>query len=250
VDAEILLVDEALAVGDSAFQFKCLQRLEEMLASGVTILLVTHDIQLVKSYCNRAIYLKKGHVAFDGDCEPAAERYLTEVRDAEARQRQQHIAQKGGSGTSMRFGSDRGSIQGVRIGSGLEERAYFRCGERVWVRLAAQVSPEVRAATLVLQVRDLRGQAIYSLSSRVVHGPITPAADGTMRAEFGFDCELRDGDYSIIVALHEAVPPDRDLLIEKLVSAVLFQVLPSEPRIVGICNLGGSFAVLDTTPHD
>lgn len=76
VDADVLIVDEALAVGDAAFQFKCLNRLEELLLKGITILLVSHDIQLIKSYCSRAIYLSKGRVIFDGDCETATELYL------------------------------------------------------------------------------------------------------------------------------------------------------------------------------
>src|SRR5271170_3493027 len=53
VDASILVVDEALSVGDVAFQFKCLHHLESLLERGVTILLVSHDVQLVKGYCTR-----------------------------------------------------------------------------------------------------------------------------------------------------------------------------------------------------
>ncbi|MEN1361630.1 hypothetical protein AAIH09_33495, partial [Pseudomonas aeruginosa] len=70
------------------FQFKCLNRLEELLLKGITILLVSHDIQLIKSYCSRAIYLSKGRVIFDGDCETATELYLRdsiETQRAEVR---------------------------------------------------------------------------------------------------------------------------------------------------------------------
>ena len=241
VDAELLLVDEALAVGDSAFQFKCLQRLEELLATGVTILLVTHDIQLVKSYCNRAVYLKQGRVAFDGECEPATEQYLLEVRSAEAQHRQQRIDEKGSSGTSLRFGSDRGAIRSVRLGCGDQERTDFTRGQRIWVRIDAHVTPAVKAATLLFQVRDLRGQTLYGLSSQFVKCPVIPDHDGTVRGEFGFDCNLQHGAYSVIVRLAEVLSPTTDGLIEKLVNAQIFEVLPSDRQIMGVCDLNGSF---------
>ena len=241
VDAELLLVDEALAVGDSAFQFKCLHRLEELLATGVTILLVTHDIQLVKSYCNRAVYLKQGRIDFDGECEPATEKYLMDVRGAEAQQRQQQIAEKGSSGTSLRFGSDRGSIRNVRIGCGDQERSDFSDGQRIWVRIEAHVIPVVKAATLLFQVRDLRGQTIYGLSSQYMKCSVIPDHDGVVRGEFTFDCNLQQGAYSIIVRLAEALSPTADALIEKLVNAAIFEVVRDGPQILGVCDLNGSF---------
>ena len=241
VDAELLLVDEALAVGDSAFQFKCLHRLEELLATGVTILLVTHDIQLVRSYCNRAIYLKQGRIEFNGDCEEAAERYLAEARDAEARQRNSRIAEKGSSGTSLRFGNDRGSIRNVQIGCADQERSDFSSQQRIWIRIEAHVTPVVKAATLLFQVRDLRGQTLYGLCSQFVNCSIIPAADGTVRGEFSFDCNLQGGVYSIIVRLAEALSPTTDVLIEKLVNAAIFEVVRTGPQILGVCDLNGSF---------
>src|SRR5581483_1050890 len=80
VDADVLVVDEALSVGDVAFQFKCLHHLEGLLAKGVTILLVSHDIQLVKGYCTRAVYLKNNRVEFLGDCETATELFIKDMR--------------------------------------------------------------------------------------------------------------------------------------------------------------------------
>src|SRR5277367_763528 len=84
VDAEVLVVDEALSVGDVAFQFKCLHHLESLLERGVTILLVSHDVQLVKGYCTRAIYLKNNAMEYYGDCETATEMYLKDMRAQKA----------------------------------------------------------------------------------------------------------------------------------------------------------------------
>ena len=70
LDPDVLIVDEALAVGDIFFQQKCFARLKKLTSQGTTILFVSHDIALVKSLCSRAVYLKEGKLAAFG---PAAE---------------------------------------------------------------------------------------------------------------------------------------------------------------------------------
>jgi ABC-type polysaccharide/polyol phosphate transport system ATPase subunit len=76
VQPEILIVDEALAVGDIAFQRKCFRRIEEMRSDGLTLLLVTHDPGLVRQLCSRALVLNRGEVAGWGDAGEMADRYL------------------------------------------------------------------------------------------------------------------------------------------------------------------------------
>jgi lipopolysaccharide transport system ATP-binding protein len=66
VDPEILIIDEALSVGDIFFQTKCMRMMHDMMNRGVSVLFVTHDTNTVKSFCDRAVYLENGHqVAFD-----------------------------------------------------------------------------------------------------------------------------------------------------------------------------------------
>ena len=71
VDPDILIVDEILAVGDFAFAQKCLSRLHQFREAGKTILFVTHSLQQVLDYCDRAIVLQSGSVAFDGKTDEA-----------------------------------------------------------------------------------------------------------------------------------------------------------------------------------
>jgi len=73
---DVLLIDEALAVGDAAFQRKCYARLEELHRGGCTILLVIHDLESVGRFCQRAIWLHRGRVAADGPVTETIERYL------------------------------------------------------------------------------------------------------------------------------------------------------------------------------
>lgn len=67
VDPEILLVDEILAVGDEQFQKKCLKRMTEFKKRGTTIIFVSHNLEIIKTFCTRAIYLKEGEVIYDGE---------------------------------------------------------------------------------------------------------------------------------------------------------------------------------------
>lgn len=73
---EILLIDEILAVGDSKFQQKCLNKMEEFKKQGVTIVFVSHSMEQIKSFCNRVIWLKEGKVKWDGDVNEGIARYL------------------------------------------------------------------------------------------------------------------------------------------------------------------------------
>lgn len=78
VDAEILLIDEILAVGDQHFQDKCFAKLEELSKSNKTIVIVSHNLESIKQLCNRAIWLKDGEIAMDGNCEDVVNSYLKE----------------------------------------------------------------------------------------------------------------------------------------------------------------------------
>ncbi|MBU5363119.1 ABC transporter ATP-binding protein [Enterococcus raffinosus] len=75
VDPDILIVDEALAVGDTEFQLKCMEKFTEFRQKGKTILFVSHDIHAVRRFCDRVYWLQKGKVIEEGDTLPVTEKY-------------------------------------------------------------------------------------------------------------------------------------------------------------------------------
>ena len=77
---DILIVDEALAVGDAAFQAKCMARMNQIMKSGATVLFVTHDMNTVKRLCQRCIYLEHGKKIMEGPAEELADVYLKRIR--------------------------------------------------------------------------------------------------------------------------------------------------------------------------
>ena len=78
VEADILLIDEILAVGDQHFQDKCFAKLEELAKSNITIVIVSHSLEAIKKLCNRGIWINKGEVAMDGECDKVIDAYLKE----------------------------------------------------------------------------------------------------------------------------------------------------------------------------
>lgn len=81
IEPEILIVDEALSVGDKAFRVKCNDKINEIVASGVTFLFVTHSTNVAKDFCNRGIVMKSGKFIYDGDIDSAAEFYEEMVQE-------------------------------------------------------------------------------------------------------------------------------------------------------------------------
>lgn len=75
VDADILLIDEILAVGDQHFQEKCFKKLQELKDRNVTIVMVSHDLDAIKKLCDRAIWIYDGEVRSDGECSKIIEEY-------------------------------------------------------------------------------------------------------------------------------------------------------------------------------
>lgn len=77
-DPEVFLVDEILAVGDEPFQRKCLDKIKELSAAGKTLVVVSHDLELVSRICDRGVVLRHGNVVFDGPIHDAVARLRTE----------------------------------------------------------------------------------------------------------------------------------------------------------------------------
>ncbi len=83
LDADILLIDEVLAVGDEAFQAKCMARIDERIAAGTTVVFVSHDASAIERVCERVVVLEAGRVRFDGPTVEAIAFYRTLIGNAE-----------------------------------------------------------------------------------------------------------------------------------------------------------------------
>lgn len=241
VDADIVIVDEALAVGDAQFQFKCLSRLDQLLERGVTIVLVSHDLQLIKAYCNRVIYLKEGLVQFDGDCETGCELYL---RDTTPAIRPPLVGALEVRQDSLAFGNGHGRIQSAAfVGEGAE-RGYFISGERVGLEVSVQLLELVHCPRITLVLRDVRGYNLYAVNNSQLGLVLAPGDDGLIRVRFSFVADLQDGDYALTLRLDDALSERVQVLLDKRVGAVSFRVESPQKCFDAVVNLHGSVEVL------
>jgi lipopolysaccharide transport system ATP-binding protein len=243
VNPDILVIDEALAVGDAAFQQKCLQQLTDLRENGTTVLLVTHDIMLTRNYCNRVAYLDSGTVKQIGDPEMVGEVYLKDLFSMQqARCDGAQIEWRAANGRAG-FGTTRGRIIGIQIRGKHSYGNVFRAGEKATVTITARVSEDVRTPELVFQVRDARGYVLYGIRS----APDKLSwqkfdGDVLITATLEFMVELGEGDYGITIGLNDRHGETLYTLLDKVVSIVILSVSQDQQdKFHGCINLHGTW---------
>ena len=215
VDPEILLVDEALAVGDLVFQHRCIHRMRQLRDAGKTIVLVTHDLQAVTSYCSRAILLDGGHKLYEGTPETVVQRYQALVARREAQLGDGPVQNAASPGTHLpvvrtipyihnRYGEGAAEIIGIILLSSDGEvlnsvPAGGECSLLVSVRFKQKVTDPIVGFT----VRDRLGNELTSSNTSYegIHLP-EAQADQIYTVAFRFRVPpLRPGSYTISPAV-------------------------------------------------
>ena len=200
VDPEVFIVDEALAAGDAAFVAKALKRIKEICESGATVLFVTHSTDLVRRLCQRAIYLKDGAIALDGD--PGS---VTGVYDAEC------LAVDAGSIQSTERGARSGNgpmiIEAIDV-IGADGRPVSVVQQHAQVRVRVTTRTEVSVKNPIVWLKLSRADGVLAtswLSSEPQLVATGEFAAGTSQFDFVIDdLLLGDGDFDLTVALFPA----------------------------------------------
>jgi len=218
-DPEILVIDEALSVGDFFFQQKCLGYIRALLDKGVTLVFVSHDMGTVRDLCRRAVYLRDGRVAFAGETSLAIHEYLAERGGAAdtAFARAGEAADTAELDAIIRDGlwhaaagrDGDGRIIAVAICDGQGKPATsFRMGESMRIRVAYR--PALSAPTHVTAViRNKYDQVVTSIGSAQLN--VTPPAPGEGQPaifEMELALPLEAGNYSVMVALAHLMGPN------------------------------------------
>ncbi len=144
VDADILLIDEILAVGDQHFQEKCFKRLEELKNSDKTIVIVSHSLDVVKSLCNRAIWIYKGNLKLDGDPYYVIEKYLQQLAIDHKKEREKLIQEGKDKYKGTLFVETPKDFQTVKKGTILDIGGWSLCDDDMYT-LEVSVNGEMIA---------------------------------------------------------------------------------------------------------
>jgi ABC-2 type transport system ATP-binding protein len=194
VDPEVLLVDEVLAVGDEAFQRKCLDRIKQFQRDGRTILLVTHAPDLVRQICNEVAVLDQGQLVTMG--EPAdAVRIFRETLAARGQALPEELA-RGPHATATGL-----SITEVRIEHPTSD-PFVRSGEPLSVVIAVDTDDSLDDVVVSLNLHDQNGTFVHGTNTAILDVPVgTVAGPTTFRFDIGA-VHLLDGSYDLAVGAH------------------------------------------------
>jgi ABC-type polysaccharide/polyol phosphate transport system ATPase subunit len=196
-DADILLLDEVMAVGDAQFQLKCIEAFTALKQAGRTIVLVSHDLNAVQRFCDRVFWLDRGRVVMQGDGTDVVQAYLMTMQKIGLEVGSFERGEAAGS----RWGDGRLRISRAELeGEDGRPVTRVRAGERLVVRLEATASGPCPQPVLGMIVW-LGGQAIYSINSALLGVQMDALEAGDHCAvELSFVAGLINGQYTMTLA--------------------------------------------------
>lgn len=239
IDPEILITDEVLAVGDEAFQKKCIRRMEGFLEQGRSMLFCSHSMYHIRKLCQKAIWLEHGQVRAIGDAAEVANAYEDYVREREAFvQQQEEVAKIAARATpvsanpSSEDSSVYSRLKEVQVvNSNGQETSVFFMGDTVRIHIVAETADDLAPVVAIGLVRNDK-TAIYGIFSDI--DKVAPRRIGVQLFEIRYemlDLALLPGSYTFRV--HVLDPPglrmfdtiEKDFLVR------------GDTRELGICRM-------------
>ncbi len=230
VDPEILIVDEALAVGDAVFANRCVRKFQELRERKVTVLFVSHDLGLVKQISDRAVFLLHGRIAAEGSPLDVVNRYIGLVLAKEEAQQRADTRVR----SSFRHGDGSSEILSVEILNARGEPVAAVCGgENITVRVRSRFHRPRSNPMVGILIRTRIGMEVYGTNTgieRVNLGELQPGDE--LEVNFRLACWLTPQQYTLTVATQDADGSSHDWLDD----AIAFDVVDARAA-AGVANL-------------
>lgn len=211
IEPDVLLVDEVLAVGDMAFQQKCLDRIAQFKQAGCTILLVSHDVAMVRKLCDEVLWLRKGQVVAYGPADIVTDQYTNEMSSETQRRtpKVQMAAQSSQNQKNLRinenrFGSLEMEIAGVRlIDSANAEVHQLDSGQSLSVHIDYSAPQPIPSPVFGVSISQEDGQVCYDTNTAAAKFPLpTLTGDGQLCLNIE-RLDLSSGKYYVDVGVYE-----------------------------------------------
>jgi lipopolysaccharide transport system ATP-binding protein len=199
---DLLIVDEALSVGDSYFQHKSFDRIREFRNHGCSLLIVSHDRSAVQALCDRAILLEKGSMIKDGDPEEVMDFYNALIAEKENQKVEilQHISGK----VQTISGTGEATLASIQLLNSEKKAIEFvDVGESVELVVRVQVNADIPQLVLGYIIKDRLGQSVFGTNTWHTNQVFMAVKAGsTIEYRVTFAMNLGPGSYSIAIALH------------------------------------------------
>lgn len=201
VRPDVLIVDEALSVGDTYFQHKSFDRIREFRKRGTTLLLVSHDKQAIQSICDRAILLNAGRLAMEGAPEAVMDYYNALLADHQNQTVKQELREDGKTQTIS--GTGEATVIDIAL---LDEQGQrlevVDVGQRVTLRIDVQTHADIGRLVLGYGIKDRLGQVVYGTNTDLKKKALENLlANKRVRFNIEFPANLGPGTYSVQTAL-------------------------------------------------
>lgn len=247
VDPDILIIDEALAVGDAVFQHRCLRRLKELHERGTTVLFVSHDAAAVRALCSRALLLKAGTLMADGRPADVLNQYQKIIMEREqaydadtaSTTQPDFVAEELSRPLdySYRHGNGSAEIFGGTLKDATDRELHIvESGEAVSLRIVARFLRDVEDPVIGFLIRNRHGIHVYGTNTKEQQVEFGDVRRGQMiDVTFSFECWLGIDQYSISLAVHS-----RDGEAYDWLDAALFFKVTNTTLTEGVANLNAS----------
>lgn len=191
VDPDILLVDEVLAVGDIAFQLKCLDRIRQFQKKGKTLMFVSHALQTVEEFCDEAFLIYHGEMVDHGD---PAKVILNMIRN---------YSGEGGGIYAQEFGTREVEITNLTVLDAQgQEATRLVGGQPMTIELSYDAKERIEKPVFGYSIKTANGMYLYGTNSQLEKTEL-PVIEGEGKVRFQFDpLLLREGNYFLSVSVH------------------------------------------------
>jgi ABC-type polysaccharide/polyol phosphate transport system ATPase subunit len=231
VEPEILVVDEALAVGDAAFSNRCVQKFEELRQRGVTVLFVSHDLGLVKRLADRAVLMLGGRVQMSGLPKEVVDYYIGLVLSSGRTPALAPTDASADLAGKHRHGDGASRIDGIEILNAHGNRTdVLRLGEEMCVRIRLRFECPVSDPMVGILIRNRLGMDVFGTNTRVEGKSLGSFETGeSVLVEFRFPCWFSGQEFAVTVAAQHPSGLSQDWIDD----AVSFQVV-TEKNLAGV----------------
>ena len=240
---DILIIDEALSVGDVYFQHKSFDKIKEFKSLGTTLIIVSHDSGAIKSICDRVILLEKGQILKDGEPEAVLDYYNALISKKQDVQISQITLQNGKTATVS--GNKKACIKNVEILDAAGKKIQnLEVSKKIKLKVTVLANENLPSLVLGYQIKNRFSQVVYGTNTYHLKQALKNLKKGEeYDFSFEFDANLGVGSFSVTIALHDS---DNHLQnnYEWRDNAIIFNVVNfSKPDFVGLAYLEPSLEI-------